>query len=64
MLTKPRVLTLRLKGAEDGTLLLVECGNVELERKINEGYGLVRLNAIFDASGKLLDVEVITDKLE
>jgi len=64
MANSPRILTLRLKATEDGTAFLIEHGNVELERKIPEGHGLVRMSAIFDNGGRLGDVELITEKLE
>ena len=64
MAASPRILTVRLKPGEDGVLVFVECGTVELERKIPESQGLIRMSAIFDPSGKLSDVELVTGKLE
>jgi hypothetical protein len=64
MANSPRVLTMRLKPSEDDVLVLVECGNVELERKIPDSEGLVRMSAIFDSTGKLSDVELVTEKVQ
>jgi hypothetical protein len=64
MATSPRILTFRIKTAEDGTSVFVEFGTVELERKIPENQGVQRVSIIFDASGKLDDVEIVTSKIE
>jgi hypothetical protein len=63
MANSPRVLTVRLKPTEDGTTVLVEFGNVELERKIPDNCGVTRMSAIFDAAGTLSDIELVTEKL-
>jgi hypothetical protein len=64
MADSPRVLTARVKPSDDGTTVLVEFGRVELERKIPENQGIIRMSFILDAAGKLSDVELVTEKSE
>lgn len=64
MANTPRVLTVRLKPGEGETTVLVEHGTVELEKRIPERHGVTRISAIFDAAGRLYDVELVTEKVE
>ena len=63
MAVSPRVLTMRVKPSDEGTLVLVEYGTVELERKIPENHGIIRASAILNAAGELIDVELVTEKV-
>ena len=63
-MAQPRIFTVRIKAEGDATNVLVEYGAAEISRPIPEGQGLIRLSAVLDASGKLVDAELITAKLE
>ncbi len=63
MAASARILTVRIKPGEDGTTVLAEYGNVELERKIAENYGVTRMSVIFDATGTLSDMELVVEKV-
>lgn len=57
-----KILTVRMLEQKGGIGLIVELGEVEIAKTMANGEGLVRLAAILDDSGKLVDVELVTDK--
>jgi hypothetical protein len=61
-LPKPKILTIRMKDEDGATGLVIEHGDVEIEKTIPATHGLVRISAIFTDDGKLNDVEIITSK--
>lgn len=62
-MSEVRILTVRIKEPDDfGSIVSIEYGAKEIEKKIPNGNGLVRISAIFDESGQLSDAELITVK--
>lgn len=59
---QPSVVTVRIRGSDEGTKVIVEHGNVEVERNIPTGFGLVRMGIIMDPQFTLDDVELVYEK--